>query len=1214
MNSPDFQVQGLGDPRLSVHATSARPAWLWSTDGKLVLWANPVGAHLFGAGNSAMLARKVFGPADPHRRLVARLAGRLPQNGAVRLERLRGFGAAPGMLATCACARLEFANGMHGVLITALASATRSMPLVERLQRLVQGVDTRIAAFASDGLFIGASEAARPLLGFRDLSEAGLDEARTDALKRGRVETPVGIGHMVLQRVGSGADIGLVALIVPGATQAAHVRHVAPEAPDAASDQPATVATAAREMQPASPAALESIAPCEQPALSGEAPVEFALFDALDPPEVTTQASAAPEPVQAEAEPTPVEAAQTESPPPEPSPTVETAAHEPPAPLEIPRPAPCAAADGVAPAPAASAPEPVKAPSWLDEPLPNTRRHPLRFMWQMNHEGRFSLGSDEFTRLIGLHTAAGLGRPWNEIAEAFGLDPEGRVIQAIATRDTLSGITLNWPVDGGGRLPVELSGLPIFDHARNFAGYRGFGVCRDLDSLARLTALRRYEFFSGPSVPASAGKVQTDPAEDVPAPGNQEAPPLAPCEEEGPQEKPQQDLSEPVAEVPAAAELPTESSVTSPATAELPEPIPSETSHQTDLEPIVDTPKELPTGMPEDAPEETSNDASKDSLVNVVPFRAPGEAKPPSLTPVENNAFNELARQLSARLESETGMLSPLPSEVGDGAPAQPNFADGRDSASEPPADDRPAAERPQWLNEPAPPPRGEASRDKALLDLMPLGVLIYRLDRLLYANRAFLDHMGYASLHALEQAGGLDALFVEPGVSSVSSTSDTGTPVTISASPSAGQAEMPAADAHLHTILWAGESALALIFSAERHEAEAPATEEAGAAEKAVAAPVPSAVGHANAEELGAILDTAAEGIVMFDAEGNLNSANRSAEALFGYDGDEFVRRNLADLFAPESQNAVFDYLAGIKADGATSLLDHGREVLGRVRQGGIVPLSITMGRTRADGPNFFAVFRDLTQAKKSESELREAKRLAERAANGKADMLARISHEVRTPLNAIIGFAEVMISERFGALGNERYVEYMKDIRASGERVISIINDLLDLSRIETGRLDLAFTHQNLNEMVESCVAVMQPQANRERIIIRSSLAHTLPPVMADARALRQITLNLIGNSIHLANAGGQVIVSTALSDFGEVMLRVRDTGQSLNDNEVAAALEPFRTPPPSDQASEGAGVSLSLTKALVEANRAKFQIKTGGRSGTLIEVVFSRAVARA
>ena len=287
---------------------------------------------------------------------------------------------------------------------------------------------------------------------------------------------------------------------------------------------------------------------------------------------------------------------------------------------------------------------------------------------------------------------------------------------------------------------------------------------------------------------------------------------------------------------------------------------------------------------------------------------------------------------------------------------------------------------------------------------------------------------------------------------------------------------------------------------------------------------------------------------------------------------------------------------------------------MLGRVSGGGLIPLSMTMGRTQPDGPNFFAVFRDLSQTRKSESELQQARRLTDRAASAKADMLARISHEVRTPLNAIIGFAEVMIGERFGALGNERYVEYMKDIRASGERVIAIINDLIDLSRIETGKLDLAFANQNLNDLVEQCVAVMQPQANRERIIIRTSLAHMLPLVVADARALRQITLNLIGNSIHLANAGGQVIVSTALSDFGEVVLRVRDTGHGLNDNEVAAAMEPFRTQAPSDQASDSSGVSLSLTKALVEANRAQFQIKTGAHSGTLVEVVFLHAMARA
>ena len=114
------------------------------------------------------------------------------------------------------------------------------------------------------------------------------------------------------------------------------------------------------------------------------------------------------------------------------------------------------------------------------------------------------------------------------------------------------------------------------------------------------------------------------------------------------------------------------------------------------------------------------------------------------------------------------------------------------------------------------------------------------------------------------------------------------------------------------------------------------------------------------------------------------------------------------------------------------------------------------------------------------------------------------------------------------------------------------------------------------------------------------------------ADARALRQIALNLIGNSIHLANAGGQVIVSTATTDFGDIVLRVRDTGPGLNDSKIAAAMAPFRTPLSMDETTDNSTMSLSLTKALVEANRAKFYIKTAPHSGTLIEVVFSHASA--
>ncbi|MDA9505797.1 histidine kinase [Bradyrhizobium sp. CCBAU 11386] len=1164
MSHSDFQLRGVGDPRLAVHATSPLPAWLWSVDGTRVLWANPVGAQFFGAAHAAALADKIFGPADSHRRQVARLARQLPANGTVRLERLRGFGARLGTLMTCACARLTFADGSQAVLVTAMDPLVRTMPLVERLHRLVAGARVPMAAFAPDGLFVGASEAARALLGFRDLGEAGLEQARSDALRNGRVETPIGIGQMVLQRVGLGADIGLVALIEPAAAQAAAASDAAPAASAPASTPDVTPAAPAQS----TPQAEE--APNEPPP-SRDAPAAIAVFDAFaDPVETpapaatiaelpaskaTPEIATVQETVEEAVEETVQESAEesAEEPAQEPADTApKTPVENQPSAIVSPQAAPITS--GMV--------EPPSGPT--ETPVPH--QHPLRFLWQMDAEGRFVLATSEFIRLMGARTAAGFGRPWREIAEKFSLDPEGRVAQALASHDTWAGITVNWPADGGEHLPVELAGLPVYDHARNFTGFKGFGVCRDLDGLNRLDALRRFEQFAEPpaqqSLPADIVEPEPEPVAEAPPPPTE---PPAPEPEPTPEPEPA-----PEAELPA----------------------PDATSHPTDPETPVETPP------------------------NVVPFRPPGDARSPTLTPIENSAFNELARQLSERLERERETISA--------------------SAAEPPAETalEPPIEAPhtpaEWLTEPAPPARGHSMRDRALLDLLPTGILIYRLDRLLYANPAFLARMGYASVSALEHAGGLDALYVEPGVSPASSTSQGGTPVTISATLPNGEEPLPTTEAHLHTIDWDGESAHALVCALPNPApvVAAPAVAEPVAAPPVVAEPVAAAplvaesfpyaselesqAGDADAEDLAAILDTTAEGIVMFDAEGNIHVCNRSAEALFGYDGEALLEQNLVTLFAPESRQVVADYLESVKSQDISSLLDHGREVLGREKKGGVIPLAMIMGRTRPDGPNFFAVFRDLSQSKKGESELTQARRLVDGAANAKADMLARISHEIRTPLNAIIGFAEVMISERFGTLGNERYGEYMKDIRASGERVIAIIDDLLELSRIETGKLDLSFANLNLNDQVEACVVVMQPQANRERIIIRTSLAHALPQVTVDARAMRQITMNLISNSIRLARAGGQVIVSTALSDRGEIALRIRDTGHGLSEREVAAAMEPFRTPPPGD-AKDNSALSLSLTKALVEANRARFNIKNAGH-GTLIEVVFAPALARA
>jgi PAS domain S-box-containing protein len=1035
MKDADFRMLSASDPRLAAHAHGDMPAWLWSADGTRILWANPAGIDALSAHDEAALAEKTFRPADPHRRQIAQLAGRLNPNGAVRMERLRGFGAAAGMLATCACSRIDFPDGRHGVLIVSAVRIARSR---------------------------------KP------------PETFTPALPK----------------------------------MEADAAHAAPVM-----------------QQPIAPDAAAHVADYETPEQSGEAPAEFAPFDAFADED---ESAAAQQPAETAgeftelAEPDLLSVLQVDLP------HVEASQES--------------ATRAVRASSVQSAPPSVS--DHADEDLPaSERRHPLRFMWQSDRDGRFSIGSEQFLKLIGPLTESLVDWPWRDIASTLGIDADARMQNALASRDTFSGITLNWPVDGG-YLPVELSGVPTLDGEQHFAGYRGFGVCRDLAGLARLELLRRHGISISPPKPLS------------PPSGN---------------------LEGAIAADSADAR-------------EIAEPVAVEHSLSTDPDHRVDTQEPLAPAPPE-VPAETLPETAD----NVLPFRPIGETRSPALSPVEDSAFNEIARQLSARLDNGDKGDVAAPAE-----PAAPEIVTEPEVAQAPP----PASDRPDWLAPPDPPARGLARRDKALLDLLTAGVLIYRLDRLLYANPAFLKRIGYTSLHALEDAGGVDALYVEPGVSTSSSTSEAGTPVMISASHADQEASEPTA-ARLHTISWDDDAALALICSEGPVDA---APVPVPAAPEPVTEAPPVVAGEADAEELGAILDTTAEGIVMFDEEGNINACNRSAEALFGYDGEEFVDRNLADLFAPESQHAVFEYFAGVKSAGVASLLEHGRETLGRVRQGGFIPLSITIGRTRADRPNFFAVFRDLSQSRKSESELQQARRLTERAANAKSDMLAKISHELRAPLNAIIGFAEVMIGERFGALGNERYAEYLRDIRGSGQRVISFIDDLINLSRIETGKIDLSFTSQNLNELVESCVTLMQPQASRERIIIRTSLANTLPSVVADARALRQIAMNLIGNSIHLAKAGGQVIVSTALSDFGEVVLRVRDTGQAMNDNQVAAALEPFRTRGMSDQASDAAAVSLSLTKALVEANRAQFHIKPGLHAGTLVEVVFSRAVARA
>ncbi len=226
------------------------------------------------------------------------------------------------------------------------------------------------------------------------------------------------------------------------------------------------------------------------------------------------------------------------------------------------------------------------------------------------------------------------------------------------------------------------------------------------------------------------------------------------------------------------------------------------------------------------------------------------------------------------------------------------------------------------------------------------------------------------------------------------------------------------------------------------------------------------------------------------------------------------------------------------------------------------------------------------------------------------KADFLAKVSHELRTPLNSIIGFSELMKEEQLGPIGNDRYQGYIRDIHESGLYALSLVNDLLDISKIEAGEFELNFAAVDINEVASEGVHSMQPQAQQQRVLLRTDFADDLPPVLADRRSIKQIILNLVSNAIKFTNSGGQVIVSTQKTGTQGVRIRVHDTGIGMSKDEIAVAMKPFQQPETAPRKQVGTGLGLPLTKALVEANRATFKLRSASDAGTRIDVTFARS----
>jgi PAS domain S-box-containing protein len=361
--------------------------------------------------------------------------------------------------------------------------------------------------------------------------------------------------------------------------------------------------------------------------------------------------------------------------------------------------------------------------------------------------------------------------------------------------------------------------------------------------------------------------------------------------------------------------------------------------------------------------------------------------------------------------------------------------------------------------------------------------------------------------------------------------------------------------------------------------------------------------------EELKAIVDVASDGIVTLDKDGNILGFSAGAEAIFGLTEAEVLGRPLGALLKSESRKVWRDYMAGFNGPGLASVFNDGREVVAQTREGNSIPLFVSVSPLQSPKSRaaLCAVVRDITTWKRTEQELREAKDIAEQANRQKSDFLARISHELRTPLNAIMGFSEVMRTERFGELRNDKYRGYANDIHSSGEHLLALINDLLDLSKVEAGKLELNFTAESIADATEHALRLLQEEARNARVLMRTAFPAKLPRVVADHRALRQIMLNLLSNAVKYTNAGGQVVVSAGMEKDGSLAVRVKDTGIGMTDEQLQDALQPFTRVETPDRMRQGTGLGLPLTKALTEANRAQLHMSSAPNQGTLAEIVF-------
>ena len=238
--------------------------------------------------------------------------------------------------------------------------------------------------------------------------------------------------------------------------------------------------------------------------------------------------------------------------------------------------------------------------------------------------------------------------------------------------------------------------------------------------------------------------------------------------------------------------------------------------------------------------------------------------------------------------------------------------------------------------------------------------------------------------------------------------------------------------------------------------------------------------------------------------------------------------------------------------------------------------------------------------------SERKEAEIAALAASRAKSELMANMSHELRTPLNAIIGFSGTMMAESFGPIDNEKYREYLGDIHSSGQHLLELIADILDVSAVEAGSLKLHRENINLPDLVAGIIRIIRPRAEENGLTVTSSVAAEITEIYADERRVKQILLNLLGNAVKYTPEGGDVAVNMSMNKGGVLIIEVSDTGIGMDADELSEAMSVFgRVARGLDRQTEGTGLGLPLTKGLVDLHDGTMEIKSEKGLGTTVTV---------